>query len=155
MSKSLRMPLELAKKLSAKAKQPPSAERVQAARERAITQLNDNESEIESLLERILEIYKIDGFEKEVKFHPDRKWRFDFANLVLMIAIECEGVVADGKGRHQTAKGYTADCEKYNEATVLGWRVLRFTRKQVESGYAIDVIQRAVMFSIKTIYNPK
>jgi very-short-patch-repair endonuclease len=30
-------------------------------------------------------------------------------------------------GGHVSTKGYQNDCEKYTAATVLGWRVLRFT----------------------------
>ncbi len=58
---------------------------------------------------------------RELQFHPERKWRFDFAWPGAMLALELEGV-----GRHQTFVGYRADCEKYNAATLRGWRVLRF-----------------------------
>ena len=33
------------------------------------------------------------GWEVEYKFHPKRKWSFDFANPILQIAIEQEGGV--------------------------------------------------------------
>ena len=59
--------------------------------------------------------------EREYRFHPTRKWRFDFAFPSQKLAIEIEGF-----GRHQTVSGYMADLEKYNEATRLGWRLLRF-----------------------------
>lgn len=65
-------------------------------------------------------------FEREYKFHPKRKWRFDFAILDKKIAIEFEGIMSK-KSRHTTAKGYTGDCDKYNEAQKLGWVVLRYT----------------------------
>ena len=35
-------------------------------------------------------------------------------------------------GRHTQGEGFRKDCEKYNEATVLGWRVLRVTPAQME-----------------------
>ena len=57
----------------------------------------------------------------EYRFHPFRKWRFDAAWPAIKLAVEIEG-----RGRHQTFAGYKADCEKYNEAVRLGWRVLRF-----------------------------
>lgn len=66
----------------------------------------------------------------EHRFAPPRRWRFDFAWPDDRIAVELEGVVWRGKGRHQTAKGYAADCEKYNRAALLGWIVLRFTQSQ-------------------------
>jgi very-short-patch-repair endonuclease len=73
---------------------------------------------------------------REYKFHPVRKWRFDFAFLDMLVAVEIEGGVWSG-GRHGTGTGFTADCEKYNEAALLGWRILRFTPDMVKSGYAI------------------
>jgi hypothetical protein len=35
--------------------------------------------------------------------------------------------VFGGKSRHTTVSGYTTDTEKYNLATVEGWRILRYT----------------------------
>jgi very-short-patch-repair endonuclease len=63
----------------------------------------------------------------EFRFHPKRRWRFDFAWPAEKIAVECEGGTWSG-GRHTRGKGYEGDCEKYNEAVILGWRVLRFTK---------------------------
>jgi very-short-patch-repair endonuclease len=77
----------------------------------------------------------------EHKFHPDRKWRFDMAIPSLKIAIEYEGVYGGGKSRHTTKGGYTGDCDKYNEAQILGWRVLRFTARNVKG--AKEMIGRA------------
>lgn len=96
-------------------------------------------SEIEETMALHLRADKIDnGMEREYKFHPTRKWRFDFAWPKLKIALEIEGVVwGDAKGRHQTALGIAKDCEKYNEATRMGWDVYRFTGAQVKSGGAI------------------
>lgn len=65
----------------------------------------------------------------EYRFHPTRKWRFDFAHPEKMIGIEIEGGVFS-KGRHTRGMGYIKDCEKYNSAIILGWRVLRYTPQQ-------------------------
>lgn len=77
----------------------------------------------------------------EFKFHPVRKWKFDWAWPDLKVALEQEGIVytADHKldGRHASRKGFTADIEKYAVAFSLGWRVLRCLPKQVETGQAI------------------
>ena len=65
----------------------------------------------------------------EYRFHPVRKWRFDYAWPASRVAVEVEGIfyrAGQGKSRHQTGKGYAADMEKYNAATELGWRVLRY-----------------------------
>lgn len=66
----------------------------------------------------------------EYKFHPIRKWRFDYAITHKKIAIEIEGGEYI-QGRHMRPAGYAADCEKYNTATIMGWRVLRYTRGQL------------------------
>lgn len=72
---------------------------------------------------------------REFKFHPTRLWRFDFAQPDLKIAIEIEGGVHGGRGRHTRGEGFIADCEKYNEATMSGWSVVRITSKQINSRY--------------------
>ena len=81
--------------------------------------------------------------ELEVRFHPERKWRFDLAFPELRIAIEQEGGVFTG-GRHVRGAGYERDCEKYNEAQILGWLVLRFSTRQIAKGEALAVIERAL-----------
>lgn len=80
---------------------------------------------------------------REHPFHPTRKWRFDFAFPSVKLAVEI-----DGRGRHQTVAGTRADCEKMNEAIILGWRVLRFpaTDKQKARDWVIDV-HRAIIGS--------
>ena len=55
---------------------------------------------------------------KEHKFHPVRKWRFDYAIVDLKIAVEVDGAVWVG-GRHNRAAGYVADMEKLNTAAYL------------------------------------
>lgn len=77
----------------------------------------------------------------EYRFHPTRQWRFDYAWPVEKIALEYEGGIWD-EGRHIRGKGYENDCEKYDEATFLGWRVYRCTYDLVASGYIADLIKR-------------
>ena len=36
------------------------------------------------------------------------------------------------------------DCEKYNEAALASWKVLRFTAAMVRNGEALGVIERAL-----------
>jgi hypothetical protein len=66
--------------------------------------------------------------ESEYQFHPERKWRFDYAIPSLKIAIEYEGIFSE-KSRHTTFSGYNADTDKYNTAAAMGWRVIRLTAK--------------------------
>jgi very-short-patch-repair endonuclease len=68
----------------------------------------------------------------EFKFHPTRDWRFDFAWPDKKVAIEVEGGIHTG-GRHTQPAGFYKDMEKYNQAAVRGWRILRFTPKGLVS----------------------
>jgi very-short-patch-repair endonuclease len=68
----------------------------------------------------------------EHKFHPERKWRFDWAFPSHMIAIEYEGLMSE-KSRHTTISGFTGDADKYNAAQQLGWKVFRYTAKNYKS----------------------
>ena len=64
---------------------------------------------------------------REYRFHPERRWRFDFAWPSIKLAVEIQGMGMGGRaGGHQTAKGMQNDCDKNNEAIRLGWRVLTF-----------------------------
>lgn len=89
--------------------------------------------------------------EEEVKFHPGRKWRIDLVVKGISsgtgpcrvaenvdIALEIEG-----RGRHQSFYGYSADIEKYNEVTIAGYRLLRITRDMIANGDALELLARA------------
>jgi very-short-patch-repair endonuclease len=86
--------------------------------------------------------------EREWRFHPTRKWRFDFAWPGDKLAVEVEGGIwlsAKGKkGRHNTGAGIEADMEKYNAAALLGWRVLRVSPGHIRSGEALQWIGKAL-----------
>ena len=89
----------------------------------------------------------------EYQFHEKRKWRFDLAfvapvyqgstlgyrDVRLAVEIDGGGFV---NGRHGRGLGIERDCEKYAEAMLLGWRVLRVTPRQVTSGQALQWIQK-------------
>lgn len=83
------------------------------------------------------------GFEKEFRFHPTRRWRFDYCWPDEMVALEKEGGIWQ-KSRHTTGKGYTGDCEKYSEANILGWCVIRATTDMIKDGTALDMVERAL-----------
>ena len=100
------------------------------------------ESVGESELVIQLKALKIE-FEQEFKFHPKRKWRADFHLVEKMILVEVEGGIWSG-GRHTRGKGYLGDMEKYNAATVMGYRVIRFSTEQVISGLAIQQIEGVI-----------
>lgn len=68
----------------------------------------------------------------EYRFHPERKFRFDWAIPEIMIAIEYEGLMSEKSG-HTTISGYTKDTEKYNLAQAAGWRIIRVTALNYKS----------------------
>ena len=73
----------------------------------------------------------------EYKFHPTRRWLFDYAIIEHKIAIECEGGVWT-RGRHTRGAGFIGDMEKYNTATLMGWKVLRVVPEDLLSvGYEL------------------
>lgn len=81
--------------------------------------------------------------ELEYRFHPTRKWRFDFAWPDLLLAAELDGGTWSS-GRHTRGPGHEKDCEKQSEAAILGWRILRFNNNMVTDGRALDMTMRAV-----------
>ncbi len=68
--------------------------------------------------------------EREYRFHHERRWRADFAQVERRVLIEVEGGIWVN-GRHNRAAGFNADLEKYLEAGLLGWRVFRFGPNQI------------------------
>ena len=80
---------------------------------------------------------------KEHKFHPTRKWRFDYAIPEHKIAIEVEGGVWTG-GRHISPKGFLNDMEKYNTATIMGWRVLRTIPDELCNNATLQMVRDIV-----------
>lgn len=94
----------------------------------------------------------LDTPEQEYKFHPERKWRFDFAYPEVKLAIEVEGGIY-GQGKrcptckqrkllnHGSISGIKRDLDKYNEATRLGWAVLRYPPDWLNKPETIDAIE--------------
>lgn len=82
-------------------------------------------------------------WECEFRFHPRRRWRADRAWPHLKLLLEVEGGIWSG-GRHTRGAGYEQDCIKYNEAAILGYRVIRVTGAMVRDGRALDAIMRAL-----------
>ena len=90
-------------------------------------------------------------FEREFRFHPERKWRFDYlitSRLTQMClqpcyALEIEGGIWIG-GRHTSGAGYSKDLEKYREAAIRGYCVLRFSVQEVLEGTAREFLQKHV-----------
>jgi hypothetical protein len=92
-------------------------------------------------------------FEREYKFHPERKWRADFIVVLpksyapphwrppILVEIDGGGYIS---GRHSRGDGIEKDAEKASAAAILGYRVIRCTPKQVEDGRALAWIEQAL-----------
>ena len=91
-----------------------------------------------------IKAYGLPTPEQEVRFHPTRRWRFDFCYPEELLAIEIHGGVGT-QGRHTRGSGFTKDCEKYTAAALLGWRILHFTGSQVGTGEAVGKLEEALV----------
>jgi hypothetical protein len=70
-----------------------------------------------------------------------RRWRFDFAHLPSLTAIEIEGGI-HRIGRHQRPAGFQADLEKYHAAALLGWQVWRLSPSMVSAEHVRPIVER-------------
>jgi very-short-patch-repair endonuclease len=95
------------------------------------------------VFQELCKAYQLPVPDKEVRFDASRRWRFDYAYPDIKLGIEIEGGVW-ANGRHVRGDGYINDCEKYNEAQIQGWKVLRFVPSQVSSGIAFRTLARAL-----------
>lgn len=96
--------------------------------------------EIGTLMEMHLKELGLVPFEREFRFHAQRKWRADFAVPARKLLIEIEGG-AWTQGRHTRGNGFTADIEKYNAASCEGFTLLRFTPDMIRRGLDKDVLE--------------
>lgn len=75
---------------------------------------------------------------REVTFHPERKWRFDFAffrtdGTPAFVAVEYDGIMFRNAS-HSSMSGILRDSEKINHAQALGWSVYRCNAKTIGDG---------------------
>ena len=108
-----------------------------------------NGSHLEAIFEHQMAAYGISDYHKEHRFHPVRKWRMDFAWPDILLAVEIEGGIWNN-GRHNRPHGFINDAEKYNTACTMGWKVLRFTGRDIRNGKAIDTT-RQIVFEHKAL----
>ncbi len=103
----------------------------------------NSESEPEARFALQIRVSGLPEPEREWRFHPIRRWRFDFAWPDLMLAVEIEGGIYVS-GRHTRGAGFEEDCRKYAEAVCMGWRVLRLPAGWVETGEALRYLEYAI-----------
>jgi very-short-patch-repair endonuclease len=74
-----------------------------------------------------------------------RKWRFDFAWPEKMVALEIDGgTFIPGGGRHSRGPALRQEMEKFAEAAIMGWRVIRCLPEHVTKGVAVQWVERAI-----------
>ena len=78
---------------------------------------------------------------REFRFHMDRKWRADFAHVESRTLIEVEGGIYV-QGRRNRPQGFAADAEKYLEAALAGWRVVRLADPLITA----PMVERLIAF---------
>jgi len=79
----------------------------------------------------------------EYMFHPTRKWRFDFCWPDYMVALEVEGGCFV-RGRHSRGAGMRKDMEKYNEANILQWHVLRRLPEDLLKLDTVEMVRKCI-----------
>lgn len=100
-------------------------------------------SDLEDQMAFWLRTKRLDNYVREHRFHPDRRWRFDFAWPEVKVAAEVEGGIFSG-GAHTRGAHFRSDCEKYNAAAELGWRVFRYTDREIKHGDAAVQLERVL-----------
>lgn len=73
----------------------------------------------------------------EFRFAPSRRFRFDLYSERLRMGFECNGAF---KGKHGTGWDGGHDYEKICLAQMLGYRIMLFTNRAVETGKAKEFL---------------
>ena len=81
--------------------------------------------------------------EREYRFAPPRRYRADFAYPEKKILVEVQGGIYTS-GAHSRGVGLERDYEKLNLAQLNGFRVFQFSRKMIESGVAVNMIEEVL-----------
>jgi hypothetical protein len=82
--------------------------------------------------------------EPEYKFHPTRKWRFDFL-FPNKVALEVQGGLFSG-GRHSRGASLLKEHEKLNTAAAMGYRVLYTIPQNLCMQETLDTIREAINY---------
>lgn len=86
-------------------------------------------SDLEDYLETMMLMLSTElrgKYVREFEFHPKRKWRFDFAFVDSKVAVEVDGGEYLGNRGVTDPHAKSGNYDKINQATILGWRVLRY-----------------------------
>ena len=117
-------------------KRPPKTK----ARAKPLPKAKEAYLEAEETLFQELEEHSI-GYERKFQFEPTKHWRFDFHIVKLRLLIEIAGGPwSGGRGGKLAMKAWNFD--RYDIAEEMGYIFVRLEPHQIESGYAINWIQR-------------
>ena len=103
----------------------------------------DHKAAKEMLMLTLVSFVPRNLIETEHRFHPPRRWRWDYCIPSLMLAIEYHGGIYSG-GRHTRGIGFEKDREKMNVGQLDGWTILELTKEMVQSGKAYAMIEQAI-----------
>jgi hypothetical protein len=85
--------------------------------------------------------------EAELRFDPDRDWRFDFTvsdpNPYIKIAIEVQGGIWTG-GAHARGAGVQRDMQKYSTAASQGWLILLVQPSDICMDDTLELVKATV-----------
>ncbi len=96
----------------------------------------------EKTFEFQLKYHEIPPHISQFKFHETRKWAVDFAWPNHRIIVEIEGGIwIKGGAGHSHPISIERDIEKYNQVSLYGYRLFRFTDKEIRSGAAINLLK--------------
>ena len=105
-----------------------------ATRARTVSRGAKPSSRLEARFEMLWRAQGGPELQKEFRFDPIRKWRADFAHMESRTLIEIEGGIYVN-GRHNRGAGFAADLEKYLEASLAGWRVVRLGPNELTTAH--------------------
>ena len=100
-------------------------------------------SDLEELLFQHIKLVGLPEPEREYRFAPPRRYRADFAYPEQKILVEVQGGIYT-RGAHSRGVGLERDYEKLNLAQLNGFRVFQFSRKMIESGVAVNMIEEVL-----------
>ena len=106
----------------------------------------DREGEFALLWENLAVDWEIP--QRQFKFDPERKWRFDFAWPYVKVAVEIDGGVFQAQATgHRSIDGIVSSMEKSNAAAMQGWCLLRYHANDLDQRPAqvVAMVQSAIL----------
>lgn len=87
----------------------------------------------------------------QFKFCDTRRWQTDFAWPEKKILVEIEGGIwrrdrfGNWAGAHSHPLNILRDIEKYNHMALLGYRLFRFSDRELKDGSAIEMMRKVLI----------